>query len=98
MTTEANMVLSGSSPRKITGKTAAMTARFTLALFSAGSSAETRTRLHPGHGVNNGWNEGLAHLRGAQAWQPGATGASMSITGWGLLPFAAHDSAAAADD
>jgi hypothetical protein len=76
-----------------------MTARFTRALFSAGSSAKTRARLHPGHGFNrNGWNEGLAHLRGAQAWQPGAAGASMSITGWGLLPFAAHNSAAAADD
>jgi hypothetical protein len=39
MTREANMVLSGSSPRKITGKTAAATARLTLALISPPSRA-----------------------------------------------------------
>ena len=103
MTREANMVLSGSSPRKITGKTAATTARFTLALFCTASRANLpagmRTRLHPGHGrTHDGWNEGLAHLHSAQAWQPGAVGASMSITSRGLLPFGAHDSAAGADD
>jgi hypothetical protein len=39
MTREANMVLSGSSPKKITGKTAAATARLTLALVSSPSRA-----------------------------------------------------------
>jgi hypothetical protein len=58
-----------------------------------------RTRLHPGHGqTHDEWDEGLAHLHRVQAWQPGAVSASMSITSWGLLPFAAEDSAAAADD
>src|SRR5258707_1379076 len=53
-TREANMVLSGSSPGKITGKTAAATAGFTQALFCAGSRANLpagmRARLHPGRG------------------------------------------------
>ncbi|HUY51530.1 MAG TPA: hypothetical protein VMV92_38475 [Streptosporangiaceae bacterium] len=75
-----------------------MTARFTLALFS-GPSAGTKADLHPGHGHNNdGWNEGLAHLHRTQAWQPGAAGASMSITRRGLLPFGIHNNAAVADD
>jgi hypothetical protein len=39
MTREASMFLSGSSPRKITGKTAATTARFALALCCAAAWA-----------------------------------------------------------
>jgi len=39
MTREANMVLSGSSPRNITGKASAATARFTLALAGVASRA-----------------------------------------------------------
>jgi hypothetical protein len=43
MTREANMVLSGSSPRKITGRTAA--ARVTLALFGSASRANLPARM-----------------------------------------------------
>jgi hypothetical protein len=97
------MVLSGSSPRKITGKTAAATARFTLALFCAGPGANPpagmKTRLRPGQGqAHNERDEGLAHLYRAQAWQPGAVSASIWITNRGLLPFVANDSAAGAHD
>ena len=56
-TRDANMVLSGSSPMKMIGKTATTTAKFTLT-FLAGSkgSPSSRPRRH-------GRNEGLAHLR-----------------------------------
>ena len=58
-----------------------------------------RTRLHPAHGqTRDVWDEGLARLHRAQAWQPGAVSASMSITNRGLLPFGINDSAAGADD
>src|SRR5580704_3495538 len=55
-TRDANMVLSGSSPMKMIGKTATTTAKFTLT-FLAGSkgSPSSRPRRH-------GRNEGLAHL------------------------------------
>jgi hypothetical protein len=44
MTSEANMVLSGSSPTKMIGKTAAM-----MAMLRAASLAGPKVHLRPGH-------------------------------------------------